>query len=165
MSTSPQPLQYLWTAWFDDGTVIKQPADDRYSKHEDDADNNPSAFRDIIDHQKKANLIYFDINDDVFAYGIDLPSGRFGINGTWFSLEDISNPIKDRKLIYYRTVDKDIVLNTVVEKDGKTTTTIDEKEPRVIAYYFGYEGKNASGKIETKVIRIDAKNEEPTLNA
>lgn len=141
-------FKYLWTAYFSDGKVIEQPQDDRYSKHDDSAEHNPSAFRDILDHQEleDVELIYFDLNDGSFAYGIDLPSGRFGINGTWFSLEQHDAPLTDRKLIYYRGVKVD-------HRIGSDGVSVDE--PEIEAYYFGYEGKDASGKVVKKVIRID----------
>ena len=147
MSTVNEPLKYLWTAYFNDGAVIEQSPDDRYSKHDDAAEHNPSAFRDILDHEKHAQLIYFDINDKVFAYGIDLPSGRFGINGTWFSIEDQDEPLTDRKLVYYR----EVVKNEHVQTDG----SIISEEPKVTAYYFGYEGISPQGKKIKKVIRIE----------
>lgn len=146
MSTVAQPLKYLWTAYFDDGKVIEQPADDRYSKHDDDAEYNPSAFRDLLDYQKKAKLIYFDINDGTFAYGVDLPSGRFGINGTWFEVGEDEHALKDRELIYYRAVKQDHTLHP----NGEITA----HEPEIEAYFFGYKGKNANGKIVKKVVRI-----------
>lgn len=146
MSTVSAPLKYIWTAYFDDGVILEQPADDRYSKHDENAEHNPSAFRDIIDHQKKAKLIYFDINDGTFAYGVDLPTGRFGINGTWFSLET-DDVLKDRKLDYWRGVQRDDVFNP----DGSVT----EGEPYVYAYFFGYTGTNSKGEKVQKVIRID----------
>ena len=55
-------LDWLWTACFydekkiaEDGndrnayTYIKQPPDDRYSKHDDSADWNPSSYRDFLE--------------------------------------------------------------------------------------------------------------------
>lgn len=141
------PLKYRWTAYFDDGTVLKQPEDDRYSKHVDGAEHNPSAFRDILDHEKIAKLIYFDLNDGTFAYGVDLPSGRFGINGTWFGLEPEDAPETKRKLIYYRVVDRDKVINFDTDEEQ-------DKEPVIQAYCFGYEYKDAHGKNVQKVIQI-----------
>ena len=146
MSTVKAPLKYIWTGYFDDGKVMEQPEDDRYSKHDDAADHNPTAFRDLLEYMDKAKLIYFDINDGTFAYGVDLPTGRFGINGTWFSMEGQNEPLANRKLVYWRQVDQDHILT----KDG-----IEAQEPRVTAYYFGYEGKNAKGEKVQKVICVE----------
>lgn len=153
MATATKPLQYLFTAYFDDGINVEQGPDDRYSKHDDDAEWNPSAFRDVLERQKEAELLYFDINDGVFAYGLDLRTWKFGINGTWFSLEDPNEPLTDRKLLYYRVTDREYIL----DKDGVT-----EAETRVAAYVLGYEGKTLAGEKKERVIYIHGKQEEPS---
>lgn len=147
MSTVPQPLKYLWTAYFDDGKVLKQPEDDRYSKHDDAAEHNPSSYRDLLDYEKQASIIYFDINDGTFAYGIDTRQWKFGINGTWFGIEGQDEVLTDRKLVYFREVKRDEHHNA----DGSIVVD----EPRITAYYIGYEGKNAQGENVQKVIRIE----------
>lgn len=160
MSTVKAPLKYLWTGYFDDGKVLEQPEDDRYSKHDDAADHNPTAFRDLLDYCSKANLIYFDINDGTFAYGVDLPTGNFGINGTWFNIEDQDEPLSDRKIVFWREVLKKTHISR--EKTGEQNEkgedlyrdVIVEDEPYVNAYYFGYKGKNAKGKEVVKTIRV-----------
>ncbi len=149
MSTVKQPLKYLWTAYFEDGVVLEQPADDRYSKHVEGAEQNPSAFKDLLDYTEKAKLIYFDINDGSFAYGIDMPSRRFGINGTWFSLPE-EEPLEDIRLEYFRTVKRNDKVNF---KDG-AVESIEEGEPEIEYYNFGYSGKNAKGERILKTIRI-----------
>ena len=146
MSTTTQALKYRWTAYFEDGKVMEQPEDDRYSKHDDTAEYNPSSFRDLLEYEEKSKLIYFDINDGTFAYGVDMPSGRFGINGTWFSLETDESLAK-RKLIYWRGVQKDDKLHANGE--------VAEGEPYVYAYFFGYTGINSKGERVQKVVRID----------
>lgn len=151
MSTVNKPLKYLWTAYFEDGKVLEQPADDRYSGYVEGAEHNFSSFKDLTDYEKKAKLIYFDINDGSFAYGIDfaygvdVPSRRFGINGTWFSLPE-EEPLEDIRLEYFRTVKRDDQLMN----DG----TIVEGEPEIEYYNFGYSGKNAKGERILKTIRI-----------
>ena len=155
MSTSPDSLKYLWTGYFLDGKILEQPRDDKYSKHDDDAEHNPSAFRDLLDYMETSDLIYFDINDGTFAYGVDLPTGRFGINGTWFSIEEQYEPLTDRKLVYYRAMKQDTHLKLRKEEDGTITDESHTDAPVIESYYFGYEGKNANGKLVTKVIRID----------
>lgn len=159
MSTVKGPLKYTWTGYFDDGKILEQPEDDRYSKHDDNAEHNPSSFRDLLDHMDKAKLIYFDINDGTFAYGVDLPTGRFGINGTWFSLESLEEPLTDRKLVYWRGVQRDDVIESVdvQQEDGTITKEVvtTQGEPYVDGYFFGYEGKNRSGNNVQKVIRVD----------
>jgi len=149
MSTVSEPLKYLWTAYFEDGKIISQPEDDRYSKHDDSFTHNPSAFRDLLDYEKVSKLIYFDINDGIFAYGVDLPSGRFGINGTWFSIEDQDAPLHSRKLVYLREVKQDSVFTGSV-----AAPKVDVQAPVVTGYYFGFEGINPKGEKVTKTIKV-----------
>jgi len=148
MSTTTQSLKYLWTAVFDDGRVIEQPADDRYSKHLDTAEWNPSAFRDVLDYSEEHNLATFvlkDVTDGYAEYGIDLGDGMFW---TWnpegsleFSLED--EPLTERKIIFFREMYQQQEL-------GK-----EAGEPFVNRYVIGYEGKDSKGKVQKKVIYIN----------
>jgi len=148
MSTTTQPLKYLWTVVFEDGHEIKQPSNDHYSKHDDIAEWNPSAFRDIQEYSDTSNVWVFYL-DSVGKlserYYCDLKQGLFTAynpNGTTplaLSLEN--EPLSDRKLIYYREMQQDSV-------DGSIS------EPYVVRYAIGYEGKNSLGKIEKKVIYL-----------
>lgn len=145
MATTQQPLKYLWRAYFADRT-IKQPADDRYSKHDDKAEHNPSAFRDVVEHQEKFEMSHFSLysSEGEFRIGIELRSGIFYTgngNPKWnFTLE--TQPLTDRKLIYFREVKQDFV-------DGVAG------EPYVSRYAIGYEGKLPDGTTQEKVVFID----------
>jgi len=132
-------LKYLWQATFKDGTIIRQPLDDCYSKHDDNAEHNPSAFRDIIEYQEKSPLEYFALygrDNQVFA--VNIKTGKFYVNGTTFMLDQPMEELKDRKLIYFRTGRMDM-------HTGKGF---------VYAYNIGYEGKDNNGKIAKKVITV-----------
>mgnify|MGYP000844441920 FL=1 len=133
-------FKFLWHVSFKDGHTIEQPADDRYSKHDDNSDYNPSAFRDVLDYSEISPIEIFSLhseNGDIFA--ISPSTGEFFMNGTVFRLEGNDNCIPDRKLIYYRTMCHNVGAN----KTG------------VLSYSFGYEGKNINnGKIEKKVVTI-----------
>ena len=61
MSTVKGPLKYIWTGYFEDGKVLEQPADDRWSKHDDANDHNFTAFRDLLDY----TMEYIKQNDQV----------------------------------------------------------------------------------------------------
>ncbi len=138
MSTSSQPLKYLWTAYFQDGIFIEQTEDDRSKNHDENAEHNPSAFRDILDYGKP--LKYFSLQSkDLVKYEVDLVEGIFFVNGRELSLEEV--PLKNRKLIYFREMRKQWI-------DGV------EQEPFVSRYCFGYEGKDPDGKIQKKVIYL-----------
>lgn len=66
MENEPQ-LKYLWQATFqgapDSKHVITQRADDRYSKHDDSLEQNPSSYRDFLDYFEvhESDLRWFDL--------------------------------------------------------------------------------------------------------
>lgn len=131
-------LTYLWEATFEDGNVIVQPQDDKYSKHDDNLSHNPSAFRDILDYAEKSPLTVFALKSGTSIYAVRLSTGEIFVNGTIFSLEQTESGLKDRKVIYFRTM----------------SSTIDELNQQVISYNLGYEGKNELGKVEKRIITI-----------
>jgi len=133
-------FKYLWEATFNDEHMISQPADDRYSKHDDKAEHNPSAFRDLLDYQETSPLQTFAlVGQDRQIYAVSLKTGQFFINGTTFMLDQPLEELTDRKLIFYRTMR----LNTA------------SNEQYTYAYNYGYEGKHPeSGKIVKKVVTI-----------
>lgn len=135
-------LKYLWIAEFDDGKHINQPEDDRYSKFNPEADYNPSAFRDILDYEKISPLRFFTLRSSIFhdkIYGVDLKTGEFLIEGAMIKLERPLEELRDRQLIYFRTMRANMVTH----------------EQGVYAYNFGYKGKDKDGKVVEKVITIN----------
>ena len=143
MSTVKDPLDFLWTAYLDNEEVIEQPEDDHYSKHDESAEWNPSAFRDVqdrIDQGVKVDL--FVLAGDGVIHTVDLVHGRFTVDGTELELGDETDRATDRKLIYYRTVEKDWI-------DGV------EQEARIVAYSFGYEYKDSKDRVQKKVITLN----------
>lgn len=144
MSTTKQPLTHLWSVVFQDGHIIDQPEDDRYSKHVEGAEHNFSSFRDVLDYQEKSPIEWFHLlkkkRVQSKIYALNLRTGEFVIDNTSLRLEiDCTN---ERKLIFYRDVEQDNI-------DGKW------QEPRVVAYNFGYEYKDAKGKVQKKVITLN----------
>lgn len=83
-------FHYLWTAIFADGTHIHQPPDDRYSKHDDMAEYNPSAFRDILDKMQESKLVGFDLSstDGHHRYYLSMLSHSFILMAISFGLSD-----------------------------------------------------------------------------
>lgn len=133
-------FRYLWEAVFEDGHIITQPANDRYSKHDDTKEHNPSAFQDILDYQKKSPLQFFAlIGQDRQVWAVSFLNGEFYVNGYTFMLDQPLEELKDRKLIYYRT----------------QRMNMQTREQFTYAFNFGYEGKHPdSGKIVKKVVTI-----------
>lgn len=133
-------LKYQFEATFKDGHTLRQPLDDRYSKHNDKAEHNPSAFRDILDYQQVSPLLMFAlVGHDRQIYAVNLENGEFFVNGTVFMLDQPLEELADRKLIYFRT----------------QRANLQTGEQHTHAYNFGYEGKHPeSGKIVKRIITI-----------
>lgn len=132
-------FKYLWEATFEDGRIITQPEDDRYSKHVDGAEHNFSAFRDVIDHMEKSPLEFFAlVGRDRQVFAVSLKSGEFFVNGTTFMLDQPLEELKDRKIVYFRT----------------KRANMQSREQSIHAYNFGYEGKDAKGNVIKKVITV-----------
>ena len=141
MSTVSKPLDYLWTAYFEDDSVVEQSFDDRYSKHDDTKEWNPSAFRDVLDKTESGITVdFFVLQGEDRVHTLDLVHGKFTIDGTELELEnDCTSP---RKLIYYRTIEKDYV-------DGE------EQDERIVGYSFGYEYKDEKGRVKKAVVTLN----------
>lgn len=133
-------LKYLWEATFQDGHVIKQPADDKYSKHDDKAAHNPSAFRDILDYQKKSPLMFFALMGEEVpnVFAVSIATGEFYVNNATFHTAGPPVDSTERKLIYYRT----------------QQANLQTGEVQTVSYNFGYEIKDINGKNIKKVVTI-----------
>lgn len=133
-------LKYLFEATFKDGHMLRQPIDDRYSKHVEGAEHNFSAFTDLLDYAEQSPVEMFAlVGRDRQVYAVNLESGEFFVNGTTFMLDQPLEELLDRKVIYYRTQRMDL-------QTGKQYT---------YAYNFGYEGKHPeSGKIVKRIMTI-----------
>lgn len=130
-------FKYLWAAYFADGHIINQPQDDKYSKHDPEAEYNPSSFRDILDYEKKSKLVYFTLGN--FSLDLKYGSISMGEDTREFTLDQPAEELIDRKLIYYRT----------------KRANLETGEQYIYAYNFGYEGKHPeTGKIMKKVVTI-----------
>lgn len=133
-------LKYLWEATYKDGHIIHQPLDDKYSKHDDAAEHNPSSFRDLMDYAEKSPLETFAlVGHDRQIFAVSLTNGQFFVNGGVFMLDQPLEELLDRKIIYYRT----------------QRMNLQTGEQYTYAYNFGYEGKHPeSGKIVKRIITI-----------
>ena len=133
-------LKYLWEATFKDGHIIRQPLDDRYSKHDESAEHNPSSFRDLLDYMETTPLEFFAlVGHDRQIFAANLPTGEFFVNGGVFMLDQPLEELLDRKIIYYRT----------------QRMNLETSEQYTYAYNFGYEGKHPeSGKIVKRIMTV-----------
>lgn len=116
MSTVNQELKYLWSAIFQDGTQIDQPADDRYSKHDDKAEGNPSAFRDVLDKQKESKLVLFGLADAItkdLVIAVNLTNGQFITESITFDAHPQNLDLSDKELqvVFHREVRRDTTMD------------------------------------------------------
>lgn len=146
MQREDLPLKYLWLAKFSDGHIITQPEDDRYSKHDDTADWNPSAFRDIQDYESSSGLHvqqFCLVAKDDPAVVLNIDEGTLEVsNGspfaTKFSLEKPGDALVNRQLIYYRTRTLDLI-------SGKQY---------IQSYTMGYKGTDHKGHVVERTITL-----------
>lgn len=133
-------LKYLFEATFKDGHMIRQPIDDKYSKHEEGAEHNLSSFTDVLDYAKKSPVdIFALVGHDRQIYAVSLETGEFFINGSVIMLDQPLEELQDRKLIYFRT----------------RRANLQSGDVQTYAYNFGYEGKHPeSGKILKRIVTI-----------
>lgn len=133
-------FKYLWEATFKDGHIIRQPIDDRYSKHVEGAEHNFTAFKDVLEYQETSPLEFFAlVGHDRQVYAVSLDTGEFFVNGTTFRLEEPLDELDNRQIIFHRTRRLNMANN----------------EAYIYAYNIGFKGNRpGSDKIVKKVVTI-----------
>lgn len=134
---------WRWHAHFSNGKVIIQPEDDKYSKHDDNKDWNPSSFRDFLDY-------FNDHKDKLTSFGLVNKEKRQAVL-VRFDRGSI-------KMFSYKDGDLDV---TPINKEEKKLSEVQPiyfrkmqnkaingvfGEPEVIAYTIGYQGHDENGK-------------------
>jgi len=109
-------LKYLFTALYNDGTILKQTHEDISTK-----DPKRSAYYDI-DHEK---LIAFGLEDDNNAVLVHIDDGSFEVNGVPFAVT--APDVENRRLVYFRRTQIDF--NELNNETG-----------RHIEYHMGWQG-------------------------
>ena len=152
MKLKSSKFSYLWRATFKD-KVINQHPEDKYSRHNPEAEWNPSSFRDFQNYfDKHSNeLVSFELVGDGKVYTVDLtrpwcPTIYSDERGKWgyekhILLHREKRPLKDVRIIYYRNVESEI-------RDGIIG------EPRITGYVIGYQGLDDKGNNRQKVITV-----------
>lgn len=146
-------LKYRWVALFKE-KMIKQPLDDRYSKHDPTAEWNPSSFRDFQDyfdeHQNELGLFHL-ISEDA-DYAVDLTDqskpkiletkrgSHWGADKTVI-LHREKRPLSDVRIIYYRKMEMKVI-------NGQASS------PEVVGYVLGYQGTDKNGNNRQKTITV-----------
>lgn len=145
-------FKYLWRAVFLKKTITQHP-EDKYSRHNPDAEWNPSSFRDFQNYFNKhpKELISFELVGKEATYTVDLTRPWCPIiyadeRGKWGSekhtlIHREKRPLRDVRIIYYRNMETTIV-------DGVFG------EPRVLSYVIGYQGLDENGNSRKKMITV-----------
>lgn len=145
-------FKYLWRAVFAKKIITQHP-EDKYSKHNPEAEWNPSSFRDFQDYfDKNPNeLMSFELVSKDSIYTVDLsrpwsPTIYSDIEGRWGNITHTllhreKRPLRDVRIIYYRNME-----NTII--DGELS------EPRVLGYVLGYQGLDENGNNRQKTITV-----------
>ena len=145
-------FKYLWKATFENRVITQHPMD-LYSKHDPNAEWNPSSFRDFQEYFEKHpdELRKFELvtEGEVYTLLLDHPdkpeivkttTGKYGYK-KYILLHKEKRPLRDVRVIYYRNMESTI-LNGVLG------------EPRVVGYALGYQGVDENGNNRQKVISV-----------
>lgn len=137
MSSISEPLKYLFSVVYKDGSIYAQEPDDKSKFHKGTDEWSPSAFRDV----ELESVACFLLHGEDHVYSVNLINGEFSVDDSVFTMHDQDHELEDFKLVYFREVRKDF------EANG-----LELKREYVHKYYFGYEAKDRiTGK---KVKRI-----------
>lgn len=151
-SLEKSKFKYLWRANFIKKTITQHP-EDKYSRHNPDAEYNPSSFRDFQNYfdGHSGELISFELVGKDKKYTVDLtrpwcPVIYCDEEGRWGSekhtlIHREKRPLRDVRIIYYRNMEATIV-------DGVFG------EPRVVGYVLGYQGLDGNGNSRKKMITV-----------
>lgn len=146
-------FKFLWRAEFSDGKKIVQHPEDLYSKHNPQAEYNPSSFRDILDYQeahRNAKLMKFCLFNDRETYTVSFESekrpeiyydasNKYGIQTKHYRLFSCKRDLSNVRPIYYR----------------RMSINLQTQEKTLLFYTLGFQGTEENGrnfKEEIKVI-------------
>lgn len=76
-----EPLTWLFAAHFEDGSIFRQPANDRSINHVEGAEHNPSAFSDVLANKKKLEAFSLVSTDGKRTVSVSLITGEFFVDG------------------------------------------------------------------------------------
>ncbi len=135
-------LKYLFTAKYDDGTILQQTQEDISS-----IDSNRSAFYDVlqlIESGKK--LTIFELSDTVNVFAVDLQTGKFSINGFEIACPVVGHDESDVVLKNYRVI--------FFRKHRKHFNVEFKEQAHEIWYRFGWQANDETGKNHKRIFEI-----------
>lgn len=144
-------FSWHWQARFKDGKVIVQPDDDKYSKHDDSKDFNPSSFRDFLDYFNKDR-------DNLESFGIT--------NYKEDKVVVVRFDENEIRLFTYKKGDKDVVVKKKCEKLENAQPIYFRKmentsvngvfgTPKVVSYTIGFQGTDKNGKNAQYLLEVE----------
>lgn len=146
-------FKYLWKAFFKKKVISQHPLD-LYSKHNPDAEWNPSSFRDFQEyfdsHRDELHSFFLRGPDKIYEIDfskrgypkiIEVVRGRNWASNKVNIIHREKRELTDIRPIYYRNMEATIV-------DGAFG------EPRVVSYCIGYQGLDKNGDNRKKTITV-----------
>jgi len=137
IKASVKALQYLFVAFFDDGTCLRQTPEDRSTLEPDKR----SQFYDVL--QKPEKLTSFWLcppgQGAECMCGVNLEDGRFTVYGKEFLMHQ--EPLRDFKVIFFR------------QHTHAFNTEFVEKAHEVV-YQIGWKARNQRGEEVQRVMEI-----------
>lgn len=153
ITTEREPLRWLFTAEYEDGTTVVQDPNDTCKTRDD---GTGSAFTDVLKVEEDKKLVAFHLDhvNGKESASVDLLTGAFIVNGTPLNIHDqnFAPELHPLRLIYHRETRIDQEIKATVEDDGSVTQE-DVGDPRhfVNRYFIGWQttvnGKNKQATI------------------
>lgn len=139
-------LEYLFTAYFEDGHVIEQDLDDISTIEP----GKRSSFFDVLAYETTSPIKVFILRSDKQQFAVDLQTGHFYVSANKIDIADqnfIPDPKHPFKLIYFRETRK--------ETDVNMNNDIVKERFYINRYFIGWETK-WKGKNYQRTIAIDS---------
>lgn len=152
MKIKSSKFNYLWRANFVKKSIVQHP-EDRYSKHNPEAEWNPSSFRDFQDYfdNHSKELMSFELVGEKKRFTVDLSrpwnpviyldeENRWGAEAHTV-LHREKRPLSNVRIIYYRNMEATM-------ENGQFS------DPKVVGYVLGYQGIDDNGNNRKKTITV-----------
>lgn len=153
-----KPLKYLFTATFEDGTVLVQTLEDKSILDPEKR----NTWYDLLQMQKTKKLTAFVLKGEGHEYGVDLRDGHFEIDSVPFWMHEVENKdidpmdapngvqLSNFRIVFFMTNRRSFT--AVVGPAGMSPATQSE-HTRV--FRFGWQATDAKGKNYQQIMQID----------
>ena len=145
-------FKYLWRAKFANGHTITQHPQDLYSKHDPNAEHNPSSFRDYLEYAESHPdnpLVEFSLFNKTDNFVVDISLGdrpvirytqnnKYGIQTKEYVHHKCKRPLKNIRPIYFRRMELDMITG----------------EKKCLGYTIGFQGNEPNGNNYQKKIDV-----------